>query len=111
MNRHVVSALHERRIDREEWFHPLRGETAREERRVFFRNSNIEIARRMFRLENPSPVPLGIARGNGDDLLICVRKSRERLADDLGIGRRRRRRGFTTLDLDIFRDREICPAS
>ena len=38
-------------------------------------------------------------RSDRDDLLVCVGKFRERLADDLRIGRRRRRRGLAALDL------------
>ncbi len=37
--------------------------------------------------------------GDRDDLLIGLGKFRERLADDFGISRRRRRRGFAALDL------------
>ena len=51
MNDHVVRALHERRVDGEEWFQSLRREPAREERRVFLRDPDIEIAVRMLRLE------------------------------------------------------------
>ena len=43
-------------------------------------------------------MPLGIAAGDRDDLLIRVGEFRQRLADDLRISRRRRRRGFAALD-------------
>jgi hypothetical protein len=61
MNDHVVGALHERRVDRQERLQPLRRETAGEERRVFLRNADIVVALRMLLLEEDRPVPVGIA--------------------------------------------------
>ena len=58
-------------------------------------------------------------RGDGNKLLVALRKFRERLADDLGIGRRRRRRRLAALDLvfaeavkfvRLFNGRLIAPA-
>ena len=57
---HVVSALHEGRVNRQERLQSLRGEPAGEERRMFLRDPDIEVAVRIF-AENNSPVPPGMA--------------------------------------------------
>ena len=55
MNDHVVGALHEGRIDREERLQSLRREAAGKQRRVFLRDADVEIAVGMLRLEKAEP--------------------------------------------------------
>ena len=99
MNDHVVGALHERRINGEEWFHSLRRESARKERCVFLGDPDIEIAIGMLRLEKSETGSARHRAGDRHDLLIRVRKFRERFADNFRISRRRRRRGLAAFDL------------
>ena len=100
VNRHVVGALQKGGVNREERFQSLRGQPAGKKRGVFLGDADIEIAVGMCALTKcESPVPLGIAAGNGNELLIRIGEFRQRLAENLRIGRRRRRRGLAGLDL------------
>ena len=80
VNDHVVGALHERRVDRQERFHPLRREPAGEERGVLLCDSDIEIAIGMLRLEKSETGSTRHRAGDGDNLLICIGKFRKGLA-------------------------------
>ena len=51
MNDHVVGALHEGGVDREERLQPLGGEAAGEERGVFLGDADVEVAVRHLLLE------------------------------------------------------------
>ena len=59
---HVVGALHEGGVDREERLQALRGQAAGEERGVFLGDADIEVAVGMCVLTKcERPVPLGMA--------------------------------------------------
>ena len=101
MNDHVVSALHEGRVDRQKRLQSLRRQTAGEERGVFLRDPDIEVRVGMLRLEKTEAGSAGHRGGDRDDLLVRVGKFRQRLADNLGIGRVWRRRRFAGLELEF----------
>ncbi len=98
VNDHVVSALHEGRVNREERLQSLGRQAAGEKRRVFLGDPDIEVARRMLRLEKAESRPARHRGCDGDDVLVGIGELGERLAHQLGIGRRRRRRRFAAFD-------------
>ena len=82
MDRHVVGALHEGGINREKGFQSLRRETAGKKRRVLFRDADIEVTSRVRLGKMRQTGPARHRRRDGNDLLIGLRKFRERLSDD-----------------------------
>ena len=82
MDRHVIGALEEGGVNREERLQPLRGNTASKKRGVFFRDAYIEIASRMRFLKMRQSGSARHRRRDCDDLLVGLRKFCERLADD-----------------------------
>ena len=70
VNDHVVGALHKGRVNREERLQSLGRETAGEERRVFFRDSDVEVTGGMLGLEKSEAGAAGHRRSDGHDLLI-----------------------------------------
>ena len=98
MNRHVVGALHERGVNRQKRFQPLRGETAGEKRRVFFGNADIEVTSRMRLRKMRQAGATWHRRRYRDDFLIRLGEFCQRLADNFRISRRRRGRGFASFE-------------
>src|SRR5438067_10943893 len=70
VNGHVVSALEKCRVNREKRLQSLRRQTTGEERGVFFRNANGEVASGSGPRKKSGPVPIGIAAWEGRVLLI-----------------------------------------
>ena len=70
VNDHVVGALHERGINRQERLQPLGGEAAGEERGVLLGDADIEVAVGMFRLEKTEARAAGHRAGDGDDFSV-----------------------------------------
>jgi hypothetical protein len=70
MNDHVVSPLHEGRVNGQKRLQALRGQTAGKKRRMFLGDSNIEVARRMLGLEESEACPAWHGSGDCDDFLI-----------------------------------------
>src|SRR6266404_444709 len=99
VNRHVVSALEERGVDRQKRFQALRGESTSEERGMFFGDSDIEIPIGMSFGEMSEAGAAWHRRRDRNNLSIRVRKFRKRLAYDFRIGWRGCRRGLAALDL------------
>ena len=99
---HVVGALHEGRVDRQERLQPLGREAAGEERGVLLGDADVEVAcRDVAPGKMPSPVPLGMAPVMATILLLVSANFAERLAEELGVGRRRRGRGLAGFGLEF----------
>ena len=111
VNDHVVGALHEGRIDREERLQALGGQAAGEERRVFLRDADVEVTGRMLRLEKAEARSARHGGGDRDDLFVRIGKLRQRLAHQLRIGRRAAPAPFRRSRVRIFPGRETCRAS
>ena len=72
VNDHVVGALHEGRVDREERLHPLGGEAAGEERGVLLGDPDVVVAVGMLRLEKAEAGAARHRAGDGHDLAVGV---------------------------------------
>ena len=107
MDDHVVGALHEGGVDREERLEvpasPGRRQRARRApRRCRHRSSGPDAPQNATR-----PVPVGIAAGDRHNLLVRLGEFRERLAEELGIGRGWRRRGLAAFGLEFAEPVEL----
>ena len=69
---HVVGALHEGRVDRQERLQSLRREPAGEERGVFLGNPDVVVTIGMLRLEKAEAGAARHRAGDGDDLAIGI---------------------------------------
>src|SRR4029077_6162943 len=96
---HVVGALEKGGVNREKRLKPLRGKAAGKKRGVLLCDADIEVATRMRLLKMREARAARHRRSDGDQLLICLREFRQRLAENFRIGRRRRRSGFAAFDL------------
>src|SRR5438067_5806478 len=92
VNGHVVSALEKCRVNREKRLQSLRRQTTGEERGVFFRNANVEVAVGMRRLKKSETGATRHGRGDGHDIFIGIGELCQRFADGFRVSRRRRRR-------------------
>ena len=101
VNDHVVGALHEGRVDRQERLEALRREAAGEERGVFLGDADVEklLGMRLGEMHEAGAGRHGA--GDGDDLVVRVGELRERLAEDFGIGGRTGGGGRAGLGLEF----------
>ncbi len=88
MNDHVIGALHEGGVDRQEGLESLRGETTGKERRMFLRNADVKIALRDFLFEDAQTGAARHGRRDGHDLLVSLREIRHAARKDGGVGGR-----------------------
>ena len=100
VNDHVVGALHEGGVNREEWREAFAREAGGEKRGVFLGDADVEIAVGVIFCEGDEAGAAGHRTGDGDELVVRVCKLRERLTEQFGVGRRRGALGCTGLRLE-----------
>lgn len=86
MNDHVVSPLHESRVDREEGAEAFRGVTTGKEGGVFFRDSGVEVSFWNFLLKGFQFGSAGHGGGNGGDPLVFFGEVRDGAAEEFREG-------------------------
>ena len=101
VDNHVVGALHEGRVNREEWLEALGRETCGEERGVLLGDADIEVFVGM-RLGKMHEAGAG-RHGSGDraDFVIRLGEFRERLAEEFAVRGRGCGRGLARLGLEF----------
>src|SRR5690606_168948 len=86
MNDHVVGALHESRVNREEWTKSFGGEPAGKQRRMFFSDADIEVAVGQLILEGLQFGSAGHRGGDRDDFWILLGEIRDDSAENFRTG-------------------------
>ncbi len=81
----VEGALEKRRVDGADRLVSLGGEASREDDRMLFGNTDVEVAFRMMRPEKIEGGAIGHGRGNGDDLLIVVGELHKGVGENFGV--------------------------
>ena len=99
MNDHVVGALHEGRVDREEGLVAAGGHAAGEKRGVFLGNADVVVVGGQFLLEDLQLGAAGHGGGDRDHLVVGFRHVRHGAAEDIGAGRGGGDVGRAVLDL------------
>ena len=87
VNDHVVGALHEGAVNRDEGLHALRGEAAGEKRGVFLGDTNIEEPVGVALRKMDEAGAGGHGGGDGGDLVVRVGEVGEFFAEEFGVGR------------------------
>ena len=87
VNDHVVGALHEGAVNRDEGLHALRGEATGEKRGVFLGDTNIEEPVGVALRKMDEAGAGGHGSGDGGDLVVRVGEVGEFFAEEFGIGR------------------------
>src|SRR5580700_10818015 len=85
VDHHVISALHEGRVNRQERFESLCCHTASKESSMFFRDTDIEILIWMFCRKMGQTGPGWHRRSDGCDLLVIVGELCQRLTEDFRV--------------------------
>ena len=101
VNDHVVGALHEGAVNRNEGFHSLRGEAAGEKRGVFLGDADIEKPVGMALRKMDEAGASGHGSGDGGDLVVCVGEVGEFFAEEFGVGRSGGGDGLAGIELEF----------
>ena len=101
MHDHVVGALHECGVDREEGREAFAREACGEERGVLLGDAGVEVARGVFLSESDEAGAARHRAGDGDELVVRRGEFRERGAEQFAVGRRGRRLRLAGLGLEL----------
>src|ERR1700747_536734 len=101
MNQHVVSALHEGRVDGEERLETLRGEAASKKRCMFLRDADIKVLIWVIGGKVKQASTRWHRCGNRHDLLVVVSELGKSLTQKCRVSRRRRLCGLTGLEREL----------
>ncbi len=101
VNDHVISALHEGAVNRDEGLHALCGEAAGEKRGMFFGDADIEEAVRMPFGEMDEACAGGHGGGDGDDFVIRIGEVSEFFTEKFRVGRGGGGDGFAGIEVEF----------